>query len=366
MTPRHNAQNPLHLDVLVVDEASMIDLPLMNRVLAALPKGARLIVLGDRNQLASVEAGSVFADLCGGDSEPVYSAGFTRQLQQLHSWRLPAPANNTNALADNIVLLRKSYRFDQRSGIGQLARAVNSGDIQAVQSILCAEYQDITWRTPPAETLTRDLGAYAASAFAPVMQAGSPEQALTALEAFRILCAVRKGPAGVEQVNLVVQQALADMGHIQITGEFYAGRPVMVARNDYQLGLFNGDIGILWPDPDADGALRAWFRLPDNSIKSLMPGRLPDVETAFALTVHKSQGSEFARVLLLLPDTDSPVLTRELVYTGITRAAKTVEIWDSNAMLLRAIQRRVERASGLLDRLHVSRALPVPNDVGQC
>ena len=351
VTPRYNAQNPLHLDVLVVDEASMIDLPLMHRVLAALPRGARLIVLGDRDQLASVEAGSVFADLCGGNSEPVYSAGFSRRLQQLFSWQLPAPAENPHALADNVVVLRKSYRFDQQGGIGRLARAVNSGDVQAVQSILSAGYQDISWRTPPAGSLTGDLAEYAARAFAPVMQAGSPEQALTALEASRILCAVRKGAAGVEQVNLVVQQALADAGHIQLSGEFYAGRPVMVTRNDYQLGLFNGDIGILWPDPDAGRALRAWFRLPDNSIKSLVPGRLPEVETAFALTVHKSQGSEFARVLMLLPETDSPVLTRELVYTGITRAAKNVEIWDSNAMLLRAIQRRVERASGLPDKL---------------
>jgi exodeoxyribonuclease V alpha subunit len=351
VTPRYNAQNPLHLDVLVVDEASMIDLPLMNRVLAALPKGARLIVLGDKDQLASVEAGSVFADLCGGDSAPVYSAEFIRQLQQLHSWQLPSPAENAHALADNTVLLRKSYRFDQQSGIGHLARAVNSGDIQAVQSILSGKYKDVAWRTPAKETLTKELGEYAARAFAPVMQAKSPEQALDALQAFRILCAVRQGPAGVVQANRVVQQALADSGHIQLSGEFYAGRPIMVTRNDYHLGLFNGDIGILWPDPDANGALRAWFRLPDNSINSLMPGRLPDFETAFALTVHKSQGSEFARVLLLLPETDSPVLTRELVYTGITRAAQTVAIWGANATLVRAISRRVERTSGLLDRL---------------
>jgi exodeoxyribonuclease V alpha subunit len=350
VTPRYNAQNPLHLDVLVVDEASMIDLPLMNRVLAALPKGARLIVLGDKDQLASVEAGSVFADLCGGDSAPVYSAGFIRQLQQLQSWQLPSPAENAHTLADNTVLLRKSYRFDHQSGIGHLARAVNSGDIQAVQSILSGKYKDVAWRTPAKETLTKELGEYAARAFAPVMQAKSPEQALDALEAFRILCAVRQGPAGVVQANRVVQQALANSGHIQLSGEFYAGRPIMVTRNDYHLGLFNGDIGILWPDPEANGALRAWFRLPDNSINSLMPGRLPDFETAFALTVHKSQGSEFARVLLLLPETDSPVLTRELVYTGITRAAKTVAIWGANATLVRAISRRVERTSGLLDR----------------
>ncbi len=187
------------------------------------------------------------------------------------------------------------------------------------------------------------------------MQARSPEQALEALEAFRILCAVRQGPAGVVQVNRVVQQALADMGHIQVSGEYYAGRPIMITRNDYHLGLFNGDIGILWPD--ANNALRAWFRLPDNSVTSLMPGRLPGFETAFALTVHKSQGSEFARVLLLLPDTDSPVLTRELVYTGITRAAKNVAIWGSSDLLARAIQRRVERASGLLDRLEVKNLL---------
>ena len=351
VTPRYNAHNPLHLDVLVVDEASMIDLPLMNRLVEALPAAARLIVLGDKDQLASVEAGSVFADLCGGESEPAYSAALIQQLGRLRSWQLPAPAINGNVLQDNIALLYESYRFDQYSGIGRLAVAVNRGDAEAVNSVLSGDYREVAWHEPAASALTRELGAYAAREYAPVMRAKTPEQALAAMEDFRILCAVRQGPVGVQQVNRVVQQALADRGYIQVSGELYAGCPIMITRNDYHLGLFNGDMGILWPDPEANNALRAWFRFADNSINGLLPGRLPDYETAFALTVHKSQGSEFARVLLLLPDTDSPVLTRELVYTGITRAAKSLAIWGSEAMLVRAVQRRVERTTGLLDRL---------------
>jgi len=349
--PWHNRQNPLHLDVLVVDEASMIDLPLMNRLLAALPQGARLIVLGDKDQLSSVEAGSVFADLCGGEPEPAYSADFSRRLQLLKDWPFSSSADGVSALTDNTALLRKSYRFGRHSGIGHLARAVNAGDLKSVHRVLSADYSDIVWRTPSVDALSAELGAYAVLAFAPIMAAETAEQALDELEKFRILCAVRRGPTGVERVNQLVQKALTDAAYIHATAGFYAGRPVMVTRNDYSLGLSNGDIGILWPDATENGVLRVWFRLPDNSIRSLMPGRLPAHETAFALTVHKSQGSEFARVLLLLPESDSPVLSRELIYTGISRAAETVEIWGGRTILEAAVRRRVARTSGLLGRL---------------
>ncbi len=351
VTPWHNAKNPLHLDVLVLDEASMIDLPLMNRVLAALAEGARLIVLGDKDQLSSVEAGSVFADVCGTAGKPKYSADFLSSIKQLYDCELTSSDKGLQALSDSRVMLRKSYRFEQNSGIGLLATAVNAGDVGAAQSLLSAEYSDIVWRETSGYLLNKALTDYALRAFAPVMQATSPEMALDALETFRILCAVRRGPTGVEQVNRLVRQALANAGHVQAEGEFYRGRPLMVTRNDYHLGLFNGDIGILWSDSRANNELRAWFRKPDNSIHSLIPGRLPAHETAFALTVHKSQGSEFATVLLLLPEQESPVLSRELIYTGITRAAKKVELWGTASMLEYAIKHRVERNSGLADKL---------------
>lgn len=355
VTPRYNASNPLHLDVLVLDEASMIDLPLMNRVLAALPETARLIVLGDKDQLSSVEAGSVFADLCGSAGQPEYSSDFLSGLQHIYDCKLPAQDEEEGALSDNRVMLQKSYRFDQSSGIGRLAKAVNAGDAKMAQSLLSAEHADVTWRVASGHSLTKALAEYAVQAFAPVMQAASPEMALDTLETFRMLCAVRRGPTGVEQVNQLVRQALAEAGHIHVAGEFYKGRPIMVVRNDYHLGLFNGDIGILWPDREANNELRAWFRKPDNSIHSLLPARLPAHETAFALTVHKSQGSEFDSVLLLLPEQESPVLTRELVYTGITRAAKNVELWGSASMLEYAIKHTVERNSGLSDKLNQAR-----------
>lgn len=354
LTPRHHQQNPLHLDVLVVDEASMIDLPLMNRLLAALPQGARLIVLGDKDQLSSVEAGSVFADLCGGEPESAYSADFKRRLGSLKDWQFPSStSDDSSALRDNMALLRKSYRFHPHSGIGRLAKAVNSGDLQSLRKLLSTDHSDIGWCAPASHRLSAELGAYAVSAFAPVMAAQTVEQALDELQGFRILCAVRRGPTGVERVNQLVQKALAEAAYIRASTEFYAGRPIMVTRNDYSLGLFNGDIGILWPDATQNGALRAWFKLPDNSIRSLMPGRLPAHETAFALTVHKSQGSEFARVLLLLPESDSPVLSRELIYTGITRAAESIEIWGDKVIFEQAVQRRVARTSGLPGRLAI-------------
>ncbi|USF87223.1 exodeoxyribonuclease V subunit alpha [Candidatus Endoriftia persephone] len=350
--PRYTAENPLHLDLLVVDEASMIDLPLMNRVVAALPGQARLILLGDKDQLASVEAGSVFADLCGRGGELLLSEAMREALAQVGVGQLPG-AGSTEPMADSIALLRKSYRFDRQSGIGELAGAINGGDTARLRAVLASASAELRWRELAESERNRPLAEFALQAFAPVMQAAGPEAALDALDRVRILCALRQGAAGVEQVNRQVAQALQVAGLIRREEEHYAGRPIMISRNDYHLGLFNGDVGLLWPDAAAGGVLRAWFRLPDNSLRRVLPARLPPHETAFALTVHKSQGSEFARVLLLLPDSDSLVLSRELLYTGVTRASGTVELWGRWEILAAAVGRRLSRASGLSERLRL-------------
>ncbi len=349
--PRFNNEHPLHVDLLVVDEASMIDLPMMARLLDALPDDARLILLGDKDQLASVEAGSIFADICGRDSEAHYTPEFHQRLQRVSGERIDNQEPR-NAFAESIALLHKSYRFSGEEGIGRLAAAVNRGDSEAVLQLFGQGLEDISLFTPRAENIAAELKNRVLQAYAECFKAGDHLEALRRFNAFRILCAVRKGPAGVEQVNQAIEQLLRVRGLIRGDAQHYKGRLLMVTRNDYSVGLFNGDVGILWPDPDADNRLAAWFVLPDNEMKRVLPSRLPPHETAYAMTVHKSQGSEFERVLVMLPFEEVGVVSRELLYTGITRAKHKVELWGSEALLSKAVEHRVTRVSGLSGRLH--------------
>ncbi|MBG7602791.1 MAG: exodeoxyribonuclease V subunit alpha [Gammaproteobacteria bacterium] len=352
--PRFNKEHPLHVDLLVVDEASMIDLPLMARLLAALPEHAKLILLGDKDQLASVEAGSIFADICGEDSEAHYTHEFHVQLQRVSGEHIDNQEPR-NAFAESIALLHKSYRFSGEEGIGQLAAAVNRGDSQSVLQLFGQGLEDISLFSPREEHIASELKNRVLQAYAECFKAGGHLEALRRFNAFRILCAVRKGPAGVEQVNRTIEQLLRNRGLIRGDTQHYKGRLVMVTRNDYSVGLFNGDVGILWPDPDADNRLAAWFALPDDSMKRVLPGRLPPHETAYAMTVHKSQGSEFERVLVMLPFEEVGVVSRELLYTGITRAKHKVELWGSEAILCKAVEHRMTRVSGLSGLLHGAR-----------
>jgi exodeoxyribonuclease V alpha subunit len=351
LEPKYHADNPLPVDLLVVDEASMIDLPLMARLLAALPEHARLILLGDKDQLASVEAGSVFADISGPNAGGDYSAAFLEQLKEVTGQALALDGQG-EGFGDSVALLRKSYRFTGEKGIGSLARAINAGDSEEAIALLRAGQDGVRIQTVAESAVHAQLVAQVENAFVSSFASASPREALERFNAFRILCAVRRGPMGVEQINQTVEEILRARGLIRAKGEHYPGRPIMVTRNDPGLGLFNGDVGILWPDPEAGGALRAWFILPDNTMKRVLPSRLPAHETAYAMTVHKSQGSEFERVLMLLPFVVNPVLTRELLYTGITRAKHEVEVWGSDDIVTRCIQTRVERMSGLADKVY--------------
>jgi len=203
---------------------------------------------------------------------------------------------------------------------------------------------------PLSAQLKEQLRARVLEGFGEVVCAREPHAALQALNRFRILCAVRRGPFGVETMNRLVEDILSEAGLISTRDRWYAGRPVMVTRNDYQLKLFNGDVGVIQPDA-ATGETRAWFLAVDNSLRSMPPMRLPEHETVFTMTVHKSQGSEFEEVLFILPDRESPVLTRELLYTGVTRASRRVEIWFNEPVFRSAVTRRVKRTSGLRDAL---------------
>jgi exodeoxyribonuclease V alpha subunit len=353
---RYHAGNPLHLDVLVVDEASMVDLGMMANLIAALPAQARVIFLGDRDQLASVEAGAVLGDICR-CAEAGYSPMRAAQLSALTGSEVAGNDDSSApAVRDAICLLRKSYRFDANSGIGQLAAAVNAGDVKAVEAVFQAGFSDIT-RQP-----LQDADAYQAmlteiaARYQPflklISQRADPAETIAAFGRYQLLCALREGPFGVQGLNQRIEQKLMQLQLIRRpTGgsRWYQGRPVMVTRNDSALGLFNGDIGITLFDEE--GLLKVFFPLPDGSFKAVQPSRLPTHDTAWAMTVHKSQGSEFDHTALVMPAQFLPVLTRELIYTAITRARKQLTLYSDDSVFRRAVQLRTQRRSGLLERL---------------
>lgn len=353
---RYNADNPLALDLLVVDEASMVDLELMAALLAALPDQARLVLLGDKDQLASVEAGAVLGDLCMHAERGGYGRDVVDFLARMTAADF-SDMQGDGGLLDHIVVLRKSYRFHERSGIGALARAINAGDVDAVRRSWRAGYRDIAWHALD-DSRDHRLAREAAKgyrAYLRAMHAGAePLEILALFARFQVLCALRRGPWGVEGLNQLIGDALYRDKLIEATRGWYAGRPVMVTRNDPQLGLYNGDIGITLPDPQAGGRLRVFFEQGGEArrARAVLPGRLNDVETVYAMTVHKSQGSEFDHVLFVLPDRPNPILTKELVYTGVTRAKTRCELMSAFAGALEhAVRRHVWRASGIRQRL---------------
>lgn len=351
--PRHDADHPLSCDLLLIDEASMADLPLLAQTLRALPTEARLILLGDPNQLASVEAGAVLGELCtgaGGYSPDAAArlAAATGDAVSVHSEGEPA-----GGLADAVAVLEHSYRFDGGGAIGRLAAAVRTGAAQDALTQL-ALGGDVRFEpVSDAAQLAARLAGVVDAHIAPRFDITDPAAALASLGEFQVLTALREGAFGVSGVNAAIERLLRRRGRIRGQGAQYPGRPLLIGRNDYGLGLFNGDLGLLLMQ--ADGALRAWFAGPDGA-RLLAPGRLPAHDAAYAVTVHKSQGSEFNRVLLILPPQPNPLLTRELIYTAVTRAREGVTVWGSEATLAAAIGRRVVRDSGLADCLREQRS----------
>lgn len=347
---RYHADNPLHLDVLVVDEASMIDLSMMARLIDALPPHGRVIFLGDRDQLASVEGGAVLGDICAW-----VSAGYTparaAQLSRLTDAAVPAGDGETaGALRDSLCLLQKSYRFGSQSGIGQLAAAVNRGDRQGLEAVFAQGFADIARRplhTPEDYQAMLDAALSGYDHYLSLLrEEASPQALLAAFGEFQLLCALREGPWGVGGLNARLEQLLQRKRRIVPSrhSRWYEGRPVMIARNDSAVGLFNGDIGIAL---NRGQGLRVWFPLADGSIKSVQSSRLPEHDTAWAMTVHKSQGSEFDHAALILPPQRTSVVTRELVYTAITRARHQLSLYADPQILAQAIATRTERRSGL-------------------
>ncbi len=377
----HNAQNPLHVDLLVVDEASMIDLEMMAALLGALPPRARLVLLGDKDQLASVEAGSVLGDICGHAEQAGYLPATLAWLEKNTGYCLKAFAGNGTELDQRIVVLRRSHRFGKDSGIGELAKAVNAGDPENVAAVWSQGFGDIAHLNVQSlddENFARlvldgNPGAFASASLtdAPVgyraylecVKAGPPQDpgaeeddwlraVLNAFGRFQLLAAVRKGRWGVEGLNEKTAQILCREGLIRTTEGWYPGRPVLVTRNDYSLGLMNGDVGIVLPVTDerwtGHPVIKVVFPLADGTLKKVLPSRLGDVETVYVMTVHKSQGSEFEHTAMVLPDAMNPVLTREMIYTGVTRARNWFTLVSPAMDILpQAVGRRTHRASGL-------------------
>ncbi|WP_318375193.1 exodeoxyribonuclease V subunit alpha [Enterobacter sp.] len=349
---RYHAGNPLHLDVLVVDEASMIDLPMMSRLIDALPPHGRVIFLGDRDQLASVEAGAVLGDICAWVNAG-YSPQRAEELSRLTGMQVPCgKQQGAEALRDSLCLLQTSYRFGSDSGIGQLAAAVNRGDKPAMRAVFSQGFTDIgksTLQTGDDYQAMIDDALAGYERYLQLVRDGAPpEDVLAAFSEFQLLCALRDGPFGVGGLNERLEQRLAQKRWLvrHAHSRWYEGRPVMIARNDSALGLYNGDIGVAL---DRGQGTRVWFPLPDGTIKSVQPSRLPDHDTAWAMTVHKSQGSEFDHAALILPGQIVPVVTRELVYTAITRARRRLSLYADDRILAQAIATRTERRSGLSD-----------------
>lgn len=389
---RHDAANPLQVDWLVVDEASMVDLQMMAALLAALPPQAHLVLLGDKDQLDSVEAGAVLGDVCAQAEAGRYAPATAAYVAAAAREQLPAHWQQADApppLAQATVMLRESRRFG--GPIGALAAAVRQADDAAMQGILRAlaetpaAEREVFWKEGAtladarlvASAGAADAGAAPADGYAPLMAllarpprwpgAGAADAAwliahdgwvqavLAALARFRILCATRAGDWGVDGMNALVLEALRAQGVPVRANGWFAGRVVMVVRNDASLGVFNGDVGVALPSAQDRQRLRVYFPQPGaqaGASRSVSVSRLQHVETAFAMTVHKSQGSEFEHVLLCLPAQASALLTRELLYTGLTRARRHFSyLAPVPGMWQQAMAQRTRRASGLADQL---------------
>jgi exodeoxyribonuclease V alpha subunit len=365
----YNHENPLPADIVIIDEASMVDLALMSKLVQAVPMSARLVLIGDKDQLASVEAGSVLGDICDRNSLHGFSREYREKVLALTGEDL-ADTNTVSpqkaGLQDCIVVLSKSYRFSVNSDIGPLSRYVNHGDPDnALKLLRNNESQTIAWYNMDSEeTVFKALEDKIVEGYRSYLGSADPLSALKEFGRFKILCALRIGSFGVISINRLAEEILQQQGLVQLnpggsnpsdplgTNPWYRGRPVLITRNDYNLGLFNGDIGVTWPDPDGSPQdLLVFFPAANDQVKSYAIHRLPEHETVFAMTVHKSQGSEFDEIILLLPPKDYPVLTRELIYTGLTRAKHKFSLWAKPSVLENTIKQKIERTSGLRESL---------------
>ena len=310
----HNKENPLDVECIVVDEASMIDLALLCKLLEAIPDESRIILIGDHNQLASVEAGAIMGDL--------YKAN---------------QSSDCHFLKDHCLELKNNYRFSKTSGIGRFAKAINQGDTQTIQRVLVHCDPSIQWHSYKHHTdYEKKLGLLVKQH---IPEPKNIEQALHQLTQFIFLCAHKKGRFGSAYLNEHLTQSLKNHPY----------KPVIITKNDHNLGLFNGDLGVLWQTEDK--APSFFLKGKKNKIREIPLSKLPPHETCYAMTIHRSQGSEFESTALIFPNKMTPILTRELIYTGVTRAKKVVNLMCDPDLIPKIIETQVNRSSGILDML---------------
>ncbi len=351
---RYGEDRPLPTDAVIVDEASMIDLALMHQLVQAVPQDARLILVGDKDQLASVEAGAVLGDICYG-----ITSSYAYVNREIIDTDGTAPDHVEKApLQPHIQVLERGYRFDARSALGAVSRAINAGDARRVIDLFSAEPQDELCLVPMGDrhTLGSVVERVVDGELSDYFACQDPEQAFALINRSRILCALRKGPYGAETINQMVEHLLRRRGFIpsgaSADADWYRGRPLMVTRNDYNRGLFNGDTGIVMgPENGGRDEMQVLFPAHEGGFREVAPHQLPEQQTVYAMTIHKSQGSEFDHVMVILPDRDTPLLTRELIYTAVTRARKSIVIHADPELLKLAVTRRIRRSSGLRDAL---------------
>lgn len=348
----HNAENPLPYEVIIVDEASMIDMPLFAKLLDAVKKGGRIIFLGDKNQLAPVEAGSLLGDLCKclkniNDFEP-HLVDILNSFIADNECKITSSfsGNEDHPLSAHIIELLRSHRFTSTGGIGKLSRSILENQITEIKQMLKHKIDGIIDFD---ENYSSEIFNDFIKKYEEYIRESDIQKALHKLSEIRVLLAVRDGEDGLYNINKKIEEYLIYRKLIKKDKEFYEHRPVIITKNNKDLKLYNGDIGII--RKDANGQLRAWFEDSEGKIRSVIPAYLNDSETVYAMTIHKSQGSEYEEVLVILPrNTDSPILTRELLYTAVTRAKKRVLIQGTENIIIQTTSSEVKRGSGIIDR----------------
>ena len=350
---RKHHDNPIEADVLIIDEVSMVDIGLMAKLLDATQNIKRIIMLGDKSQLSSVEAGTVFGDICNSVTIGQYSKNLSEKINEFIEVKdiisHKEEHKNYPPLTDCIVELSKNYRFKTNSGIWKISTLIKNGDgIQAFEILkLNSVFTDISLLNISSSfSVSKKLKKITDSYFKPCLRIEQAEIALKKMSEFRILCAIRYGDQGVKKINQEIEKLL----EINPVNGWYHGRPIIISRNDYTIGLFTGDSGVALNDKKS-GDLKVYFHSQTGEIRSFLPIQIPDHETAWAITTHKSQGSEYNHVIMILPLKFSQLLGRELLYTGITRAKDKSEIWAADDIFIETCNNKINRTSGLMDKL---------------
>lgn len=355
---KYDRKNPLPYKLVIVDEASMVDLPLFVHLIDALSEDCSMILLGDKDQLASVEAGCVLRDLCLGLELYDYSDDFIRMAERsgesvgdnkrMHQEEKGQDFESPDqrALRDCLVVLKHNYRFRKGSGLSELAHAINKGNVEETMDILSSpEFPDVSFVNGMEKSLDRLIKELSEQWFLGLVSARGPSEALSLLNEFKVLCALRQSATGADNLNRFMDRLACKACKGSMPGNLFKGKAIVINRNDYQAGLYNGDTGICWPD--GNGSMAVWFEEASGGSRRLSPGRLPSFDTAWAMTVHRSQGSEFSTVLVVLPPATSPMAGRELLYTAVTRARKRVILWGAPEEIEACIRQKTVRHSGL-------------------